>query len=190
MTPTLTLPPFGYRLVVNPSGGNASARIRPCHTGAETAPLRENHLSRHLRPFPARPSQLGWPPRGGAGSARPQGRHGPHRGMCLVGHRPFGYARGGNEMPGHPDGRTTRTHRVRPSEKTAPTVIPGFAPLGRPSSDGHPAEGAGSARPQSRNWLGLGIYPQGPLAHGTSMGKRSPHLDVLEKPWDEGFGSV
>jgi len=70
--------------------------------------------------------------------------------MCLVGHRPFAYARGGNEMPGHPDGRTTRTHRVRPSEKTAPTVIPGLAPLGRPSSDGHPAEGrAPHARKES-----------------------------------------
>ena len=56
MTPTLTLPPFGYRLVVNPSGGNASARIRPCHTGAETAPLRENRPHRYPRVCPARPS--------------------------------------------------------------------------------------------------------------------------------------
>jgi len=37
------------------------ACTRPCNAGAETAPLRENRLSRHLRPFPARPSQLGWP---------------------------------------------------------------------------------------------------------------------------------
>jgi hypothetical protein len=28
------------------------ACVRPCHPGAETAPLRENHLSRHLLPLP------------------------------------------------------------------------------------------------------------------------------------------
>ena len=88
MTPTLTLPPFGYRLVVNPSGGNASARIRPCHTGAETAPLREKRLSLDSRPFPARPSQLGWPTprRGGLRTpAKPElawPRHLPARALC------------------------------------------------------------------------------------------------------------
>jgi hypothetical protein len=110
MTPTLTLPPFGYRLVVNPSGGNASARIRPCHTGAETAPLRENHLSRHLRPFPARPSQLGWPPRGGAGSARPQGRHGPPR--HVPGRPPAVYPASGR--PYHADAQSASLRENRP----------------------------------------------------------------------------
>jgi hypothetical protein len=49
---------------------NATACVRPCHPGAETAPLREKRLSRHPRALPARPPHLGSPP-GGAGSARP-----------------------------------------------------------------------------------------------------------------------
>jgi hypothetical protein len=52
--------------------------------------------------------------------------------MCPVGHRPFAYTWGRNEVPGHPDGRTTRTHRVRPSEKTAFRALSGFSPM-RPS---------------------------------------------------------
>jgi hypothetical protein len=85
-------------------------------------------------------------PRGEAGSARPQGKHGPDRGMCLVGHRPFAYARGGNEMPGHPEGRTTRTHRVRPSEKIA---YPGRFPA-RPSQLGSRIPRRGGLRTPER----------------------------------------
>jgi hypothetical protein len=54
-------------------------------------------------------------------------------------------------MPRLASGQYSRTRRPRPSEKTAPSVIPGFAPLGRPSSDGPPRGGAGSARPQGRH---------------------------------------
>ena len=93
------------------------------------------------------------PPREGAGSARPQGRLALDRDMWPVGHRPFAYASRGDEMPGHPEGRTTRTHRVRPSEKIALRVIPGFPPQGPLALDGPPRGGAGSARPQG--WYGL-----------------------------------
>jgi hypothetical protein len=64
------------------------ACVRPCHPGAETAPLRENSLSRYLPVFPVRPCVLGLPPPGGAGSARPQRRHRPHPGISPLGPRP------------------------------------------------------------------------------------------------------
>jgi hypothetical protein len=48
------------------------ACVRPVFTGAETAPLRENRLSRHLRTLRAGRSVLGRPCREGAGSARPR----------------------------------------------------------------------------------------------------------------------
>jgi hypothetical protein len=43
-------------------------------------------------------------------------------------------------MPWQSFGRTTRTHRVRPSEKTDLYVIPGFSPKGL-SATLAPAEG-------------------------------------------------
>jgi hypothetical protein len=47
------------------------ACVRPVFTGAETAPLRENRLSRHLGPFPDRPfPPLGPPAEGRAPHAR------------------------------------------------------------------------------------------------------------------------
>ena len=51
---------------------NASAFVRPSHAGAETAPLRENRLGRHLLAFSVRPSHLGWstPAKGRAPHAR------------------------------------------------------------------------------------------------------------------------
>ena len=187
-----------------------------CNGDAQSASLRENRLSPHLGPFPARPSRLGSPirrrgglrtpasetslspgdrpirppgvplprmimlcfglrlgsecgrtecvpprkappghlrpspqghltsassRRGGAGSARPEGRHTANPNVasyCPPVHRK---RTGGNAMPRLAHGLPTRTRRARPSEKTATTVIPGLAPLGRPSSDGHPAEG-------------------------------------------------
>jgi hypothetical protein len=78
-------------------------------------------------------------PRGGAGSARPKGWHGLDRDISALGPWPFAYAPGGNEMPGHPEGRTTRTHRVRPSEKIA---YPRTSPRQAISPGSlHPAEG-------------------------------------------------
>ena len=51
------------------------ACVRPVFTGAETAPLPENRLSRHLRTLRAGRSVLGRPCREGAGSARPECPH-------------------------------------------------------------------------------------------------------------------
>jgi len=73
-----------------------------------------------------------WPPRGGAGSARPEGGHRLDRGMCPLGHRLIVNPSAANGMPRHSWGLATRTHRVRPSEKTACRAIFGSAPV-RPS---------------------------------------------------------
>gem|GEM_PF-5950397 len=72
---------------------------------------------------------------------------------------------GGNEMPWHPYGRTTRTRRPRPSEKIAPRVISGFPPQGHLTL-ANPPGGAGSARPQGRLCPYREIAPSGhrPLA--------------------------
>jgi len=67
-----------------------SASPRPYHTGAETAPLRENRLSRHLGPFPARRCALRLaPPR--RGGLRTPGREGitPTGTLPPFGHGPF-----------------------------------------------------------------------------------------------------
>jgi hypothetical protein len=100
------------------------------------------------------------PPRGGAGSARPQY---PHR--DLPRHLPIWPPAScrivrDHVMPGFTSSLATRTHGVRPSEKTAPGVIPGFAPLGHPSSDGPPRGGAGSARPRN-----VGMVPYRCIPH-------------------------
>jgi len=73
-----------------------------------------------------------WPSRGGAGSARPQGRHRLDRDMCPLGHRLMVNPSAANGMPRHSRGLSIRTHGVRPSEKTSFRAISGFAP-GRPS---------------------------------------------------------
>jgi hypothetical protein len=55
---------------------------------------------------------------------------------------------GENEMPSLASGLTTRTHGVRPSEKTAPGVIPGFPRKAIPARMTNPAEGRA---PHARN---------------------------------------
>jgi len=58
---------------------------------------------------------------------------------------------GDHDTPRFAAGLTTRTHRVRPSEKTAFRVIPGFSQLGHLALDGPPRGGAGSGRPQCKS---------------------------------------
>ena len=79
------------------------------------------------------------PPRGGAGSARPQGRLRFHRGIAPSGHRAF-VCPDDHVMPRHRHGLAMRTHRVRPSEKTALRVMLGFSPLGHLPLDCPPLE--------------------------------------------------
>jgi hypothetical protein len=81
------------------------------------------------------------PPRGKAGSARPQGWLGPNRYMSPLGPRVIFEACGENEMPGLAFGLATRTRRARPSDKTASRAVSGPSSV-RPSVLGlPPAEG-------------------------------------------------
>jgi len=81
------------------------------------------------------------PPRlGGAGSARPRERRALDRSISLLGHRPFVRPSVIMAYPGLASGLAMRTHRVRPSEKTAFSVVP------RPFPSRQPALGPASPR--------------------------------------------
>jgi hypothetical protein len=108
----------------------APARIRPHHADARSASLRENRPRRYPGFSPEGDPRCAWPPRGKAGSARPQGRHDANPSAPPFGHRPFRPPTRNHDMPRLASGLTTRTHGVRPSEKTGPGVIPGFSPQG------------------------------------------------------------
>jgi len=58
-------------------------------------------------------------PWAGAGSARPQGRPRLDRGISPVGHGPLASSSGGNGIPRHSQGDTTRTRRAHPSENSS-----------------------------------------------------------------------
>jgi len=96
---------------------------------------------------PVRPSglRLAIPRRGG--SARPRKRLRFRPGDRPI--RPPGFRLPPNDyvMPRLASGLTTRTHRVRPSEKTTLRVIPEFSPWGNLTLACPPHGGAGSARP-------------------------------------------
>jgi len=107
-------------------------------------------------------------PRGGAGSARPQGWHdaNPKIAPSWPPASPKGI--GGNAIPCHSSGRPMRTHRVRPSEKTDLYVIPGFSPKGL-SARLAPAEG----RPPHARKDGMTLTPTLPLLGHRLLGKAS-----------------
>jgi hypothetical protein len=116
-------------------------------------PSEETGLHTIPGPSAARPCSVGRPPRGGAGSARPQGKHGLHRGMCPVGQGPLASSSGQNGTPRHSWGLTARARRPRPSEKTALRAVSGLSR--KASHPGLPPGGAGSARPQGGHALWL-----------------------------------
>jgi hypothetical protein len=138
---------------------HASASPRPVFPDAQSASLRENRPSRDLRLFPVSPSDPGLPTPRRGGLRTPAMAPSLHPGMSPVGHRVIVNACGGNGMPRLASSLTTRTHRVRPSEKNAARVIPGFSTQGHPSSDSPPPGGAGSARPQRWQCLHRKITP-------------------------------
>ena len=118
-------------------GWNTLACVRPCHPGAETAPLRESHPPRDPRVFPVRPCVLGSPP---AEGRAPHAREERSRltGACvLLATRPS-LAHDNHVMPRPPSGPYLRTHGVRPSEKITFRVISGTSPQGHRNSNRPP----------------------------------------------------
>ena len=87
------------------------------------------------------------PPLGGAGSARPQGRHWLYPGISHLGHRALDCSSMNMVMPQPASGLAMRARRPRPSEKTTPRALSKLGPA-RPSVlRQSPLGGAGSARP-------------------------------------------
>ena len=96
-------------------------------------------------PSPALPPQrllpIAWPSRGGAGSARPEGSHHGNHNVATFWSRAPRRSVGHDDMPRFESCPYFRTHRVRPSEKTAFRAISGLSRM-RPSCLGRsPAEG-------------------------------------------------
>jgi hypothetical protein len=117
-----------------------TARIRPRNAGAQSAPLRENRLPHYPRVSPQGLSARLIPPRRGglrtpAMTPLAPLEHFPGRPPAL--RLPLG----GHAMPGLAYGLATRAHRVRPSEKTALHIIPGFSAQGLSARLGPPWRG-------------------------------------------------
>jgi hypothetical protein len=152
------------------TGGNAMRRLASS-LARRTHGVRPSEKTA-LRVSPGS-SPLGHPsldsPRGGAGSARPQGRR--QTSPNVASSRPPAHRKrtGGNAMPRLASSLAKRTHGVRPSEKTALRVSPGFSPRGHPSLDS-PRGGAGSARPQGRRQTSPNVASSRPPAHRKRTG--------------------
>jgi hypothetical protein len=151
ITLTPTLPPFWPPPYRKSTGGNAMS----CHSWGRTTRTHRvrpsGKTSLASRAFLGKAIRAGLAPRGGAGSARPQGWLGPNRHMSPQGPRVIFDACGGNEMPGVASGPYLRTHRVRPSEKTASRVVSGPSSVG-PSVVGLPPWRGGLRTPARMAW--------------------------------------
>jgi hypothetical protein len=131
---------------------------RRYHADAQSASLRQNHAPPYLRAFLRKAvlARIAHPPEGRAPHAR---KKDPKRSSCTPIKPPAPrLTTGGNENPCHASGVATRTHRVRPSEKTALRVMPVFSPLGHPSLDSPPGRG-GLCTPVSETSLLPGDRP-------------------------------
>jgi len=122
--------------------------LRPAlrHGRTECVPPRRRPSASSPGLHPLGKPRWGRPRRGGAGSARPQCRHHANPNVVSFGPRTFSSPVRNHEMPRLAPGLATRTHGVRPSEKTARCLISGFSPRGHPTLDSPPRGGAGSAR--------------------------------------------
>jgi hypothetical protein len=127
-------------------------------------------------PVSSRKHPLGLSPQGFSGQIGPlegrapharKGQHWLQGGFSPLGSRPPADASGGNEMPRHQYSLATRTHRVRPSEKTAPRVISGFSPQGHLTLARPPEGRAPHARKEGPGLTEVGRH--GPMATGAPI---------------------
>jgi hypothetical protein len=157
--------PVGQGPLASSSGQNGTPR----HSWGLTTRTRRPRPSEKFtlrivsRSSPQGHPSLHSPPRGGAGSARPQRGHWLRGGYSPLGSRPLAHASGGNGMPWRSFSLAMRTHRVRPSEKSGFGTVPWFAPV-RPSSHRLAIWRRGGLRtPGGRHRLDRGMSP---LGHG------------------------
>jgi len=115
------------------------------------APPRESPFA----PSPGLPPQghlaLDGPPRGGAGSARPRGRLGLHRGMSPLGNRPLANSSTMMTCLGLRTASQCGRGDRAPPRKPPFASSPGFPPWGHRRCVWPPRGGAGSARPEGRH---------------------------------------
>jgi hypothetical protein len=143
--------PLGHRLIVKPPVATQCVGIRtavPYGRGDRAPPRKPPSALYPGLPRKAIPARLGPPGRGGLRTPAREGIGLTKAWPRQVTGRSF--APDDHVMPRHWRGLATRTHRVRPSEKTTARVIPRFSPLGHPSLDSPPRGGAGSARPRGK----------------------------------------
>ena len=126
----LGMSPLGHRPFVCGSTIMLCSGLRlALFAGAQSAPLRENRLSRHFRAFLRKPIRAGLgPAEGRAPHARKEGTGSSEarRHRLTATEAPIL----GNERPRHEYGLATRTRGAHPSEKTTARVVSGFSPQG------------------------------------------------------------
>ena len=146
ITPTEMSPLFGHSPVANSPIITTCVGLRPavpCGRGDRVPPRKPPPA---LSPgFPRKAiSPSDGPPRGGAGSARPQGTLPFHRGIAPLSHQAF-VCPNDYVMPRPPSGLATRTRRPRPSEKTTSRAFSGPR-LSRPDTLGSASPRRGGLR--------------------------------------------
>ena len=127
-------PPFGHRPLAKSPLITTSLGLRPALPNGRTecAPPRKRPSALSLGFSTPGDPRWGWPRGGGAGSARPQGTHPASSNVARFWPRPYRRSLGDGDMPWFAPGPSLRTHRVRPSDKSAFNAIPGPSPA-RPS---------------------------------------------------------
>jgi hypothetical protein len=149
MTPTLPLPPFGYRLIVKAPVATQCLAIRPARIwgrGDRVPP--KNHLPRILgaSSLKARYPRLALASEGRAPHARGDGLR--LTGACALSATRRSFGPDYHVVPRLDYGLGIQTRRPRPSEKIALRVVPGFPPRGHPTLAGPPLGGGGLRTPE------------------------------------------
>ncbi len=129
-------------------------------------------------------------PPGGAGSARPQGRHHANPNVAPFWPPPYRQSLGDGDVPWFAPGPHLWTRRAHPSEKTGFRVIWGLSPLGDLCLGWPRRGGAGSARPPCLRpaiWDPTEAHPSGKTPPSLILSlypRKDPHglLPVSEFP--------
>jgi len=125
-------PLLGHRLIVNaPVGMRCLGLSSALACGrADRVPPRKPPFASSRGPPPQGHPNSDSPPRGGAGSARPEGTHTANPNVASSWPPAHRKRTGGNAMPRLEFGLGMRTRRPRPSEKNASRVVSGPSSVG------------------------------------------------------------
>jgi hypothetical protein len=165
-------------------------RVRPCNADAQSASLRENQLSRHLRVSPARPPHFASPLLEGRAPHARKGGITLNRMSPLFGRPRQSVAEG--DMPRLAPDPYSRTRRPRPRENHPSRYLRTFS---RESTElgGKPRPGGAPPAPYNPNKKGDPKIPlfcsaPRPSRRCTSASRRAPrhrHHHLLQANWPE-----